>query len=203
MRVTRDPAVLASIHEPGVELALWQRADGATAPWRGWLDTLSVHALPACRLRLAPEDARAALQLSCDASGTPAGPAREAFVADVVALVDRFAAVSGGRRVQLRLDVVHDDACRRWHRDCVPARLVCTYRGPATQWVTPERGADVIMRPDEDTPHALQMGVMDAALFKGQGWPDHRHDGGIVHRSPRIAGTAQVRLVLVLDAARA
>jgi hypothetical protein len=38
------------------------------------------------------------------------------------------------------------------------------------------------------------------ALFKGCGWPGQAHDVGIVHRSPRIAGTGITRLVLVLDA---
>jgi hypothetical protein len=45
---------------------------------------------------------------------------------------------------------------------------------------------------------ALQ--AADVALFKGCGWPGQAHDGGIVHRSPRIAGTGLARLVLVLDA---
>jgi hypothetical protein len=103
--------------------------------------------------------------------------------------------------VRLRLDAVTGDACRRWHRDCVPLRLICTYRGPGTQWVPPAWGDAVIAQPDADTAQALSFQAGDVALFKGCGWAGQTHDGGIVHRSPRIAGTGITRLVLVLDAA--
>jgi hypothetical protein len=63
-------------------------------------------------------------------------------------------------------------------------------------------GAAVLAKPDDDAPQAMAFEAGDVALFKGCGWPGQPHDGGIVHRSPRIAGTGITRLVLVLDAAR-
>jgi hypothetical protein len=105
-----------------------------------------------------------------------------------------------GRSAEV-LDAIAGDACRRWHRDCVPLRLICTYRGPGTQWVAPALGDAVMARPDDDAPQAIAFDTGDGALFKGCGWPGQPHDGGVVHRSPRIAGTGITRLVLVLDAA--
>lgn len=142
------------------------------------------------------------MHFSCDASGTPAGQQRDAFVAAAAALVALFAATAGTAAVRLRLDVVNDNACRRWHRDCVPLRLICTYRGPGTLWVSPTFSDAVLASADDDTEHACALRSGDVALFKGCGWPGQPHDGGIVHRSPRIAGTGVVRLVLVVDAAR-
>ena len=107
----------------------------------------------------------------------PRGVSRDAFAADVARLVALFAGLAQAQRVRLRLDMVTGDACRRWHRDCVPLRLLCTYWGPGTQWLPPADGAEVLT------------------------WPGQPHEGGIVHRSPRIAGTGVARLVLVLDAA--
>lgn len=139
------------------------------------------------------------MKASFDACGTPAGRAREALVADIARLVTCFAEVARSHSVRLRLDLVTEDGCRRWHRDCVPLRLVCTYRGPGTQWVPPAWGDAVIAQPDADASQALAFDTGDVALFKGCGWPGQTHDGGIVHRSPRIAGTGLTRLVLVLD----
>jgi hypothetical protein len=67
--------------------------------------------------------------------------------------------------------------------------------------VPPADGAEVLNRPDEDTPQTMAFQAADVALFKGCGWPGQPHEGGIVHRSPRITGTGVARLVLVLDAA--
>ena len=190
---------LASVVQPGVELAAWTREPDPR--WTQGLDALPLDAWPACRLQLAPDEARAALNASFDTCGTPRSQARAFFIDDVIRLVACFATLARTPGVRLRLDVVTGDACRRWHRDCVPLRLVCTYRGPGTQWVPPVEGAAVLSRPDDDTPQAMSFQAGDVAVFKGCGWPGHPHEGGIVHRSPRIAGTGVARLVLVLDAA--
>ena len=192
------PDVLHGISKPGVDLAIWQRAGGL--PWSAWFEALPAHALPACRLEVKPGEALACLQATCNASGTPSGPERDAFLADVVDLVGRFAAITHMDTVSLRLDVVEGNACRRWHRDCVPLRLICTCRGPGTLWMPPPLGPWALAQADDDLAqqaHVFEAG--DVALFKGCGWAGQTPDNGIVHRSPRIEGTGQTRLVLVLD----
>lgn len=198
--IGRSAEVLGDIVQSGVELAAWLR--GPNPVWAEWLAAMPAEALPACRLEVAPGDAARLLNVQFDASGIPLGQPRDAFVTDIAGLVSRFAALAHTGTVRLRLDAITGDACRRWHRDCVPLRLVCTYRGPGTQWVPPALGASALAQPDADAPQALVFDAGDVALFKGCGWPGQAHDGGIVHRSPRIAGTGITRLVLVLDAAR-
>ncbi len=197
--IGRSAEVLDDIARPGIELAAWQR--GADPAWAGWLAALAADALPVGRLEVAPDAAVHSLHAHFDADGIPAGIPRDAWVADIASLVTRFAALAQTRTVRLRLDAITGDACRRWHRDCVPLRLICTYRGPGTQWVPPARGAAALARPDDDAPEAMAFDAGEVALFKGCGWDGQAHDGGIVHRSPRIAGSGLTRLVLVLDAA--
>jgi hypothetical protein len=197
--VGRSAEVLSDITQPGDELVAWQRSPDPA--WADWLAALPADALPVCRLEVASDDAAGLLKDQFNAHGPPGGQPRDAFVADIGALVTRFAALTQTHTVRLRLDAITGDACRRWHRDCVPLRLICTYCGPGTQWVPPAWGAAVMARPDDDAPQTMAFDTGDVALFKGCGWPGQVHDGGIVHRSPRIAGTGLTRLVLVLDAA--
>jgi hypothetical protein len=197
--IGRSADVLGDIARPGVELAAWQRAPDPA--WAEWLAAMPAPDLPTCRLEVAPDDAAHALNAHFDAGGPPCGEPRNAFVADIAGLVAKFAELAATPSVRLRVDAVTGDACRRWHRDCVPLRLICTYRGPGTLWMPPALGANVLAKPDDDAPQAMAFEAGDVALFKGCGWPRQVHDGGIVHRSPRIAGTGITRLVLVLDAA--
>ncbi len=191
--------MLDAVARPGVDLAVWQRdADPVLA---AWLESVPREAWPACRVEVGPDEVPAALAACFDDRATPDGHERQSLIADMARLVAMFASVAEVQRMRVRLDAIKGDACRRWHRDCVPLRLICTYLGPGTQWVGPVVGDHVLSRPDDDTSHALTLGAADVALFKGCGWPGQPHDGGIVHRSPRIAGTGSARLVLVLDAA--
>ena len=195
-----DRGILKAIAQPATELVVWQRQTALA--WANWIEQLSVHDLPTCHLDMAPHEMTSALQASCDASGTPSGSPRDAFIADIANLSAAFAAILCTPTVRLRLAVVTNNACRRWHLDCVPLRLICTYRGPGTQWIPPAFGAAVLACADDETSHALPLRAGDVALLKGCGWPGQSHDGGIVHRSPRIAGTGLTRLVLVLDPPR-
>lgn len=193
----RQPVALQAITLDDVELAVWQRS--LDAPWWTWLQAWPADRLPACRTTLEAGEAAAALRAACDAAGARAAPWCDSFIEDASTLTRLFASVAGCDTVHLRLDVTDGDGCRRWHRDCVPTRLVCTYRGPGTQWVPPAIGDVVLVHADDDVPQALALPLGHVAVFKGCGWPGRGDDRGIVHRSPRIAGSGQVRLVLVLD----
>jgi hypothetical protein len=190
--------VLRDIARPGVELAAWQR--NPDPAWAQWLAAMPAAVWPVCRMETTPDDAARALGAHFDASGTPFGESCDAFVADIASLVAKFAALAAARSVRLRLNVVTGDDCCRWHRDCVPLRLICTYIGPGTLWIPPALVAAALAKPDDDAPQVLALEAGDVALFKGCGWPGQGHDVGVVHRSPRIAGTGITRLVLVLDA---
>lgn len=107
------------------------------------------------------------------------------LTADIVQLAERFAALMAVPNVRLRLERIETDACRKWHLDYTDLRLVVTYRGPGTQFRLSEAGA------------IEQIAEQQVALFKGRDFGAQH--AMISHRSPPIAGTGIVRLVLVID----
>jgi hypothetical protein len=112
------------------------------------------------------------------------------MIDDIAALARRFATLMRARRVRVRLDVVSGDACRKFHRDAVTARLICTYRGAGTQYgLSVDGGAPEVI---EQTPRGAPI------LLRGLHWPE-RPRSGLVHRSPPVAGTGETRLLLVID----
>lgn len=179
-------------------LSLIRRTDAAAAIWtrrplpalQRWLDDLPVTQLPRGRVILRPHAVPDMVTALCEQVGTPAGPHRTRLIGDVAALADIFAATMSAQILQLRLEVVETDACRKFHIDMLRARLICTYRGPGTQYGQAARG--------QDPAQIHQLPTGSAMVMRGRLWPA-RPDANLVHRSPPIAGTGQVRLVLVLD----
>lgn len=155
-----------------------------------WIDALDPGVLPRGAGTFRPGAVAGTLEQFYDACGTPAGPERTWFTRDVASLGRDFAALMGVSFLRLRLDVIRGDACRRFHVDAVRARLICTYRGPGTQYGVARPGAE----PDRvfSVPRGLPM------LLRGSLWPS-RAALRVLHRSPPIEGLGKVRLVLVLD----
>lgn len=190
--VVEAPEGLGAIRRPGCAAAIWRRE----APsFQGWLDELPPEALPRGRVVVRPDAVRTEAARFCDAAGMPDGADRERLCDDVAALADLFAGLMAARHLRLRLDAVDGDGCRRFHVDAIRARLVCTHRGPGTQYGVSEGGA----------PPARALSVPTGApiVLRGTLWPAAEpisRRAGLPHRSPPIAGTGTTRLVLVLDA---
>lgn len=194
----RRPEVLEKVHDPIVDLALWRRR--LPAGLAHWLDALPPALLPATRIDLHVSEVPAALHAACDVAATPRCALRDALVTDIGVLSARFARITGSAQVRLRLEPIQDNACRRLHRDCVPVRLLTTYRGPGTEWVAPRFADKALARPDDYAGPLHRMPRQAVALFKGCGFAGQAlEERGIVHRSPPIAGTGITRLVLCLD----
>ena len=124
-------------------------------------------------------------------------PAQGWIVADVAAQARRFADVTGSMRLALKLEVVRDNACRKLHHDYVTHRAVCTYRGPGTQWLP--RAREAALGDERETVPDYWLAPVSrfaTALFAGVLLPGARP---ILHRSPPIAGTGEVRLVLTIN----
>ncbi|MEO1089743.1 MAG: DUF1826 domain-containing protein [Pseudomonadota bacterium] len=120
-----------------------------------------------------------------------------AFVADVRALLDRFASMADTPVARVRIERITGDACRRWHADNVVQRLLCTYVGPGTQILRLPEAAQVLAGGEpETTATAWSVGTGDVVVLPGRLHPTAMP---IVHRSPPVAGTSDVRLLLVID----
>ena len=193
--VTCDRAEgLTAIGNPGMELVIWRRE----LPWRlqTWLDRINASCLPDLRVAVQPCDLRRAVEPHFDDCGMPPGDMRDLLLGDLEDLVSAFAMVTRSDIVDVRLEGVSHDACWKFHRDCVDARLLTTYRGPATEWVQPI-DAERALREQKSYAGPLQrLRVHDVAIFKGSCVGPGR---GIVHRSPPITGTGCTRLLLCLN----
>jgi hypothetical protein len=97
--------------------------------------------------------------------------------------------VFGSPLLELRLDVTEGQPCPKWHVDAVPGRLICTLRGPGTEFGS--------IGPDGEPQAIRRMARGAVGIFRGVLWPG-RELAAVVHRSPpRNAGGP--RLLVVID----
>lgn len=145
------------------------------------------------------------------APSLPDLPGRQALVNDIAFLVTLYGDLLGCDHVALRLEVMDRAMCPRFHVDRTGIRLLCTWRGPGTEWLE-EDSADrsklgagasglddacsgLILNPGgigRVAPHAI-------TLLKGELWPG-RAGRGVIHRSPAVSPESAPRVLLALDA---
>lgn len=192
--------MLGEVLEDGVNLALWQRRlpvqieDFATL-------LLAQNQPLAESLTVALKHADAPVRLPTLAAGYADLHGHTAFVADVEWLVQAFACLVDARRIGLRLRILDQPMCPRFHVDHVPLRLITTYAGVGSQWlcegVIPRaRLGDARAEPQE-AGRIEQLAAGEVALAKGEKWLGNE-GAGLIHRSPQpLAG--ERRLLLTLD----
>jgi hypothetical protein len=189
-----DDAVLHRIAEHDVALAIWHRPQAAGLA--AWLDSLPAERLPEGHFIGPAACVPARLAALCDLVALADSPERRALIDDISALARGFAARTGSRDVDLRLEVIAHDACWRFHRDHVGYRLNATYRGPGTQWPPLEHAARALRAQRRYRGPLNEFPRFAAGLFKGV---VRAGTEAIVHRSPPVAGSGQTRLFLCLN----
>ena len=194
VQTTRSVDGLAAIQSSSAELVIWKRR--LPPQFRDWLDHIPIEVLPDLRLLIKPSELQSALEPLLNQCGMQAGDMRDLLIADLANLIQVFAGITASARVDLRLERVNDDACWKFHRDSVDARLITTYRGPTTEWVKPSHGERAIREQKEFSGPLERLGAHDVAIFKGS---RASTGNGIVHRSPPIAGTGCTRLLLCIN----
>ncbi|OYQ23672.1 hypothetical protein CHU93_16995 [Sandarakinorhabdus cyanobacteriorum] len=187
------PDVLGASDDPAINLAVWQRrlARALTAA----AGEVLRRGTGEIRLSVAAEQAAVALAEALVAAGWPPVPV---LVADVAELAQHAAARMKSPLVDLRLEIITGDACRKFHADYVGLRLITSYAGPGSQWLS---NADAAALADGVALERLELRQLlagEVALFKGK----LLTDSPIIHRSPPIAGSGQRRLVLVINPAQ-
>jgi hypothetical protein len=122
---------------------------------------------------------------------------------DVLDLLVRFFETTGKESVHLKLEPIFDDQCKYFHVDQTGFRLLCTYRGPGTEWVSNDevnheylgRGDNLNVLKFNARVRSLRpfwIGVLKGGLIT---------EKGLVHRSPPISHREGVqRLLLRIDA---
>lgn len=186
--IAKEPRDLISIRDPHCAATLWKRK--LQPDFRSWIDSLPIQNLPEGRLILPKEKVSDAVRQLCEISGIEDSSNRELFINDIDSLAQLFAAVMEAGYLRLRLEKVIDNACQKFHKDAVTARLVCTYRGHGTEYGTSIEG--------EEPARIYTTPTGAPILLRGSVWPEHPNSH-LLHRSPPIEGTGKTRLVLVLD----
>jgi Protein of unknown function (DUF1826) len=185
--------VLRAIREDDVSIAISERNAPASIAAIPLTDIKNV------RFQSALGGLPLALERALDDAGFSSGIGRNMLVTDILMLANRFAAVMDVGKIEIRLEHVTTNACKKFHADYVTARLICTYIGQGTQWLDdPEASSDVVDCHCGGPHNIRQLATGDVALFKGRLWSA---EAPAIHRSPPIEGTGEERLVLVINPA--
>ncbi len=188
--IGRDPDILADIRDPGIAAAIWRRTPDPE--FQRWVNALPKDNLPELRTVVPVHLAEAAVRAACESHGLPACRERDMLASDVGALALMLAKTLTVRLLRLRLDVSEDVMCPKFHLDNVRARLLCTYRGPGTEYV-PENVA-------EEPGRIRQVPPGGVAVFRGRQWSCGERTA-LLHRSPAATPAGGPRLLLVIDPA--
>lgn len=194
---------LTQIFEPEYNLAVWQREASASIT-----DYLAKAELETGVMGVvSTENVTALLNDSLPhIDGVEAG--REALIHDVALQVDMLTCLVGCDEVGLRFTPLQEAMCPKFHVDQIQIRQICTYTGPATQWLPNhvarreflgkgaenETATERLFMSDSDI---QQLAPFDIGLLKGDAWRDNEGKG-IIHRSPAVEA-GHTRIVMTLD----
>jgi len=200
---SKNADALASIYEDDINLTVWQR-------------TLSPELLSAAQKILQSNHTfRISTTVTPDETfsglyNTLGGDTEAKLISyDVAQIVEMFCCLFDLERVGLRLTTLDKAMCPKFHVDRVPARLITTYSGIATEWLPHHivdrsklgRGSngksDAESGIYRDQSDIQQLNHGDVSLLKGESWLGNE-GGGLVHRSPSLSNETK-RLLLTLD----
>ena len=197
--MVREVLDLTSIFDPGVNVVTLQRG----TPRALAEDAKRAVELPGFRRLFTVGPAVAAGIVSDELSEFPC------LAEDVRFWVECIAELADAERVGVRLARLDSPMCPRFHVDRVTMRLVTTYQGLGTEFVSNEHvdrrhlGHAALGIGDEAS-GLLRVGhcvraaePFDVVVLKGEAWPDNAGRGA-VHRSPS-ASAGSPRLVMTLD----
>lgn len=202
---TQSPSVenLADIYRDDINISIWQRS-------------LTPEVLKAAEYVLSLKhgfkfSGTVTPKSAYDSLNRALGEGSEAQLisTDATEIVDMFCCLFDLKQVGLRLATLDKAMCPKFHVDRVPCRLVTTYSGIATQWLShkvvnrEKLGIGSHGKTDEKSElycnhnDIQQLNSGDVALLKGESWVGNE-GAGLVHRSPNV-GKANKRLLLTLD----
>lgn len=189
-RSADTPTIFESIRDPDCSLAIWQRAPFA--------DFKPLIAGTPRDLRFVSDLLQLADTLAHELQSNGYGgdaTLRRILIGDITRLARLFCGALDLTQLELRLEVVRTDSCRKFHADCVTARLITTYVGVGTDWLDNANAERVAA--GAEPKHVNRLNPFDVGLFKGK----LATDRPAIHRSPPISGTGEVRLLMVLNPA--
>lgn len=124
---------------------------------------------------------------------------------DIKNLLITFSNITGCTNFKLLLATVNTNMCKRFHMDFNSLRLLCTYSGPGTLWLTEDNVNREALNSNRDNKSIVlnsnnirQANAGDVIILKGAKY-GISESLGVVHRSPTIEETKFQRLILRID----
>ena len=195
--------VLADIYQENTNIVVWKRSL-TDELLEASISILSTNPDLEISLVVSPQDTVSNLQARLDSSKMAM-----ILIEDIHKLVNMFCDLFDLKRVGLRLTSLKHAMCPRFHVDNVPCRLITTYQGIATEWLSHgnadrrKLGVGNKGKPDsqsgiyQDESDVQQLSQGDVALLKGEAWVGNERKG-LIHRSPQLYDQAS-RLILTID----
>jgi len=186
--VVQQSQALNAFLQPDCPAVLWQR--NHLPDLSSWVGELAPANLPEGRLKLRTGLIPQAIHRWCEIAGTPKCFERDLLISDIQLVCESFSRLMRTDHLLVRLEKVSDNACCKFHKDAITARLVCTYRGTGTQYGISKDG--------QEPKRTFTAPTGSPLLLRGALWSE-QPESNLKHRSPPIIGTGETRLVLVLD----
>ena len=137
---SQDVETLLDILREDVNLAVWQRPlSPAVEQFAQAVVASGTELADTCHWAAPADGSAGSVLLPGVAKAAGQLPGFAQFVEDVDYLVSLFACLLDARSVGVRLRTLDKAMCPRWHVDKVPLRLVASYAGPGSEWLSERR----------------------------------------------------------------
>lgn len=124
---------------------------------------------------------------------------------DIQKLLLNFNEITGSTNFKLLFKTITTNMCRKFHTDINDLRMLCTYSGPGTLWLTNDNINQKALKtnPNQEyivlNNHQIKQAKTGAVvLLKGALFPQ-KNNKAILHRSPPIENRKEKRLLLRID----
>lgn len=124
------------------------------------------------------------------------------FYSDIMNVAKMFINLTKSKLIGIQLEVVNHSLCRFFHTDKIPYRLITTYKGPTTEWLTNsnvnrnELGKHLSEGVFKDESKIQYLPEFSLGFIKGE---TLLPGASLVHRSPVLQNKNEKRLIMRMD----
>ena len=125
------------------------------------------------------------------------------FVDDLVNVAKVFIGLTDNQNFKIELELISNQMCRLFHVDRLHQRLLCTYRGPGSEWLdesnVDRRGLGKFdnSKVVKDSSKTKSAKPFDILILRGSLY--ELDFEGVVHRSPSVKGQTIPRVLFKID----
>ena len=191
-------AELSEIHDPAINITICQRSVGYMEKELSSL----LEAKVKIRASGTPAEIQQTLLTELQGLNLSAGN----VLNDIDHLLGTFQQITQAKEFRVLISTVDSNMCRRFHTDINDLRMLCTYLGKGTLWISEENldYKELAMQSKEkefnpDPQHIRYAQAGEVLILKGALYPN---GNAVMHRSPAIEDEGGTRLMLRIDTNR-